>query len=60
MLPQTGVLRFNIRLSTPDGPRYAAVRWAMAAPRPAGIELHFTDSYCQFNVLYMNQDGLIR
>jgi hypothetical protein len=26
----------------------------------AGIDLDFTDSYCQFNVMHLNQDGLIR
>ncbi|TML66692.1 MAG: DUF1326 domain-containing protein, partial [Actinobacteria bacterium] len=26
----------------------------------AGIELDFNDSYGQFNVLHMNQDGVIR
>jgi hypothetical protein len=25
-----------------------------------GIELDFSDSYGQFNVLHMNQDGVIR
>ena len=36
-------------------------RWATATRTVrAGIELDFKDSYCQFNVLHMNQDGLIR
>ena len=26
----------------------------------AGIELDLKDSYCQFNVLHLNQDGVIR
>jgi hypothetical protein len=26
----------------------------------AGIELELTDSYGQFNILHMNQDGVIR
>jgi hypothetical protein len=51
----------RIRLSTPDGPRYiyAEMGNGNTAAR-AGIELDFKDSYCQFNVLHMNQDGLIR
>jgi len=62
-LPQTGspALANNIRLSTPDGPRYIYAEMGNGSTTArAGIELHFTDSYCQFNVLYMNQDGLIR
>ncbi|WP_167857976.1 DUF1326 domain-containing protein [Mycobacterium sp. DL99] len=56
-----GALANNIRLSTPDGPRYIYAEmgtgWTTAR---AGIDLDFSDSYCQFNVLHMNQDGLIR
>jgi hypothetical protein len=62
-LPRSGrqALANNIRLSTPDGPRYIYAEmgtgWTTAR---AGINLDFDDSYCQFNVLHMNQDGLIR
>jgi hypothetical protein len=51
----------NIRLNTPDGPRYIYAEMGNGSTiARAGIELHFTDSYCQFNVLHMNQNGLIR
>ncbi|HEY1839109.1 MAG TPA: DUF1326 domain-containing protein [Mycobacterium sp.] len=51
----------RIRLSTPDGPRYLYAEMGNGNTRArAGIELELTDSYGQFNVLHMNQDGLIR
>jgi hypothetical protein len=59
--PSNRGLPSRIRLSTPDGPRYlyAEMGNGNTAAR-AGIDLDFKDSYCQFNVLHMNQDGLIR
>jgi hypothetical protein len=62
-LPGRGnsALANNIRLSTPDGPRYIYAEMGNGSTTArAGIELHFTDSYCQFNVLHMNQNGLVR
>jgi hypothetical protein len=62
-LPQarSHALANNIRLNTPDGPRYIYAEMGNGSTTArAGIERHFTDSYCQFNVLHMNQNGLIR
>jgi hypothetical protein len=51
----------NIRLNTPDGPRYFYAEMGSGSTTArAGIELDLKDSYGQFNVLHMNQDGLIR
>ena len=51
----------NIRLNTPDGPRYIYAEMGNGSTTArAGIELDLKDSYCQFNVVHMNQDGLIR
>jgi hypothetical protein len=59
--PHSHALANNIRLNTPDGPRYIYAEMGNGSTiARAGIELHFTDSYCQFNVLQMNQNGLIR
>jgi hypothetical protein len=59
--PLTPVLSSRLRLSTPDGPRYIYAEMGSGSTTArAGIELDFTDSYCQFNVVHMNQNGLIR
>jgi hypothetical protein len=59
--PVSPALPNRIRLSTPDGPRYIYAEMGNGnTTARAGIELDFKDSYCQFNVLHMNQDGLIR
>jgi hypothetical protein len=51
----------KIRLVTPEGSRYLYAEMGNGnTTARAGIELDFTDSYAQFNVLHMNQDGLIR
>jgi hypothetical protein len=51
----------RIRLNTPDGPRYIYAEMGNGTTTArAGIELNFTDSYCQFNVVHMNENGLIR
>jgi len=51
----------RIRLDTPEGPRYLYAEMGNGnTTARAGIELDFKDSYGQFNVLHMNQDGLIR
>jgi hypothetical protein len=59
--PHSPALANNIRLNTPDGPRYIYAEMGNGSTTArAGIELHFTDSYCQFNILHMNENGLIR
>jgi hypothetical protein len=59
--PHSQALPANIRLNTPDGPRYIYAEMGNGSTRArAGIDLDFTDSYCQFNLLHMNQNGLIR
>ena len=51
----------RIRLSTPDGPRYIYAEMGNGnTTARAGFELELKDSYGQFNVLHMTQDGLIR
>jgi hypothetical protein len=51
----------RIRLSTPDGPRYLYAEMGNGnTTARTGIKLDLKDSYGQFNVLHMNQDGLIR
>jgi hypothetical protein len=48
------------RINTPDGPRYIYAEMGNGnTTARAGINLEFNDSYGQFNVLNMNQDGLI-
>jgi hypothetical protein len=59
--PSNPGLPSRIRLSTPEGPRYLFAEMGNGnTTARAGIELDLTDSYCQFNALHMNQDGLIR
>ena len=59
--PLSQALPNKIRLNTPDGPRYIYAEMGNGnTTARAGIELDFKDSYCQFNVLHMNQNGLIR
>ena len=59
--PPSGGLPNRIRLNMPDGPRYIYAEMGNGnTTARAGIDLDFTDSYCQFNVVHMNQDGLIR
>ena len=51
----------RIQLSTPEGPRYLYAEMGNGnTTARAGIDLDFKDSYCQFNVVHLNQDGLIR
>ena len=51
----------RIQLSTPEGPRYLHAEMGNGnTTARAGIDLDFMDSYCQFNVMHLNQDGLIR
>lgn len=59
--PVNSALPPRIRLSTPEGPRYLFAEMGTGnTTARAGIELDFNDSYYQFNLLHMNQDGLIR
>ncbi|MDT5244658.1 MAG: hypothetical protein QOD36_2034 [Mycobacterium sp.] len=49
------------RINMPDGPHYIYAEMGNGnTTARAGIELDFKDSYGQFNVLQMNQNGLIR
>jgi len=49
------------RINTPDGPRYTYAEMGNGnSTARAGINLEFNNSYGQFNVLHMNQDGVIR
>jgi hypothetical protein len=51
----------RIRLSTPDGPRYLYTEVGSGnTTARTGIDLDLKDGHAQFNVLHMNQDGLIR
>jgi hypothetical protein len=59
--PHNGALTNRIRLNTPDGPRYIYAEMGSGETTArAGINLDFKDSYCQFNILHINQNGLIR
>lgn len=45
----------------PDGLHYTYAEMGNGnTTARAGVELDFKDSYGQFNVLHMNQDGVIR
>jgi len=49
------------RINMPGGRRYICAEMGNGnTTARAGIELDFNDSYGQFNVLHMNQDGIIR
>ncbi|WP_051193005.1 DUF1326 domain-containing protein [Nocardia jiangxiensis] len=51
----------RIRINMPDGARYIYAEMGNGnTTAKAGIELDFQDSYGQFNILHMNQDGVIR
>jgi hypothetical protein len=59
--PLSRGLPSSIRLNTPDGPRYIYAEMGNGNTTVrAGIELDFKDSYCQFNVLHMNQNEASR
>ncbi|MDT5211607.1 MAG: hypothetical protein QOF67_4022 [Mycobacterium sp.] len=48
-------------INMPEGPHYIYAEMGNGnTTARAGINLDFNDSYGQFNVLHMNQDGLIR
>ena len=49
------------RINLPEGVHYTYAEMGNGNTRArAGIELDLKDSYGQFNVLLMNQDGVIR
>ncbi|MEU6185872.1 DUF1326 domain-containing protein [Nocardia sp. NPDC047038] len=60
VLPYTGEPA-RIRINMPEGGRYTYAEMGNGnTTARAGIELDFKDSYGQFNILHMNQDGVIR
>ena len=49
------------RINLPNGFEYTVAEMGSGSSKiTAGIELELTDSYGQFNILHMNQDGVIR
>ncbi|MEU6584668.1 DUF1326 domain-containing protein [Nocardia sp. NPDC046763] len=51
----------RIRINMPEGIRYTYAEMGNGnTTARAGIALDFKDSYGQFNILHMNQDGVIR
>ena len=49
------------RIELPNGFEYTVAEMGSGSSKlTGGIELELTDSYGQFNVLHMNQDGVIR
>jgi len=49
------------RINLPNGFEYTYAEMGSGSTKArAGIELDFADTYGQFNVLHMNQDGVIR
>ena len=58
--PQSGA-EHQARIDLPSGFEYAVAEMGTGSTRAQGaIELDLSDSYGQFNVLHMNQDGVIR
>ncbi len=49
------------RINLPNGFEYTVAEMGSGSSKlTAGIELELTDSYGQFNILHLNQDGVIR
>jgi len=49
------------RINLPNGFEYTVAEMGTGTTRTTGaITLNFTDSYGQFNILHMNQDGVVR
>jgi len=49
------------RINLPNGFEYTVAEMGSGSSKlTGGIELELTDSYGQFNILHMNQDGVIR
>lgn len=52
---------FRGRINLPDGFEYTVAEIGNGSSRvQAGVTLNLSDSYGQFNILHMNQDGVIR
>ncbi len=52
---------YRARINLPDGFEYTVAEIGNGSSRvQAGVTLNLTDSYGQFNILHMNQDGVIR
>ncbi len=51
----------HAQINLPNGFEYTVAHMGSGVSNTtAGIQLSFADSYGQFNVLHMNQDGVIR
>jgi hypothetical protein len=51
----------SARINLPGGFEYTVAEMGSGSSKlTGGIELELTDSYGQFNILHMNQDGVIR
>jgi hypothetical protein len=51
----------SARINLPNGFEYTVAEMGSGSSKlTGGIELELTDSYGQFNILHMNQDGVIR
>ncbi len=58
--PNTGAEQ-RARIQLPNGFEYNVAEMATASTKATGaIELDLNDTYGQFNILHMNQDGVIR
>jgi hypothetical protein len=52
---------FRAAIHLPNGFEYTTAEMGNASSRvTAGISLDLNDSYAQFNLIHMNQDGVIR
>ena len=52
---------FKARINLPEGFEYTVAEIANGTTQAnAGVTLNLSDSYGQFNILHMNQDGVIR
>lgn len=52
---------FQARINLPQGFEYTVAEIGNGSTRAqAGVTLHLSDTYGQFNILHMNQDGVIR
>lgn len=52
---------FQARINLPEGFEYTVAEIGNGTTQAkAGVTLNFSDSYGQFNILHMNQDGVIR
>lgn len=52
---------FQARINLPEGFEYTVAEIGNGTTKAqAGVTLNLTDSYGQFNILHMNQDGVIR